>query len=209
MPADGDFAVSAEAAPQAEREQANGDDDELAGDEDHEPLEGGIHEAVGVQANPKHVHAEPREAGDNVAEDRQVHDAAIAHQVAPAGMEDDRVPEHDEQGTVLLRVPAPEPAPGLIRPDAPQDGADKAEQGGETDDGIDHRGQGLAQDDLRFLDFDFRSLRRQPPAFGPAGGPVWDGRRSRQRLRRTAGSRGTDYQQRSARGRSLLPAPTL
>ncbi len=37
-----------EAAPQPQGQQADGDHHELAGDEDHEPLESGIHEAVGV-----------------------------------------------------------------------------------------------------------------------------------------------------------------
>ena len=98
-----------------------------------------------MQADAEHVHAEPREAGHDVAEDRQVHDAAVAQQVAPANVQDDRVPDHDEQGAVLLRVPAPEPAPGLVGPDAAQNGAHEAEQGGEADDAIDHCGQGLAQ----------------------------------------------------------------
>ena len=138
------FLVGAEAAPQLERQKAESDDEDLAADEDHQPLERGVHEAVGVEANAEHVHAEPREAGHNVAEDRQVHNAAVAQQVAPSNVEDNRIPDHDEEGAVLLGVPAPEPAPGLVGPDAPQNGANEAEQGGEADDAIDHCAQGAA-----------------------------------------------------------------
>ena len=56
-------------------------------------------------------------------------------------MEDDRVPEDDQQCAVLLGVPAPEAAPGLVRPDAAQHGPDEAEEQGEADDPIGHRGQ--------------------------------------------------------------------
>ena len=63
-----------------------------------------------------------------------------------------RVPEHDEQRAVFLGVPAPEPAPGLVGPDAAQDGAHKAEQRGEADDAINHLGQ-------YFPDFYFADLR--------------------------------------------------
>ena len=166
----------AETAPEAEREQADGDDDKLAGDEDHEPFEGGIHEAVGVQPDAEHVHAKPGETGDNVAEDREVHDAAITHQVAPADVKDDRVPDHDEQGAVFLRVPAPEPAPGLIGPDATQDRADKAEQSGEADNAINHRCQGIAQrawTDSRFSPLDCATaagcMAAMPCRLGTAG----------------------------------------
>ena len=59
-------------------------------------------------------------------------------------MQDERVPKHDDECAVFLRVPAPEPAPRLIRPDATQHRADKAEQRGEANDAIDHPRQTFA-----------------------------------------------------------------
>ena len=78
------------------------------------------------------------QAGDDVAEDRQDHQAALPDQAAPARVQDDRVPEHDEQRAVFLRVPAPEAAPRLVGPDAAEHRADEAEERGEADDAVDH-----------------------------------------------------------------------
>ena len=127
-----------ETSPQFLGHQAEEDDGDLADDEEDQPFERRVRETVAVQADAEHVHAEPREAGDDVADDGEVHQAAFAHEAAPARMQDGRVPEHDEQRAVFLRVPAPEPAPRLVGPDAAQDGADKTEQRGETDDAINH-----------------------------------------------------------------------
>ena len=69
---------------------------------------------------------------------------------------------HDEQRAVLLGVPAPEPAPGLVGPDAAQHGADEAEERGEADDAIDHFPQRLAQDGWTAGGPDF--ARRPSPA---------------------------------------------
>ncbi len=43
----------------------------LAGIEEHQPFERGVHETVAVQADAQHVHAKPRPRGDHVSEDRQ------------------------------------------------------------------------------------------------------------------------------------------
>src|SRR5262249_9715526 len=50
---------SAEAAPDAERHEAERDESELAADEEHEPLERGGRESVAVQSDLEQVHAEP------------------------------------------------------------------------------------------------------------------------------------------------------
>ena len=57
---------------------------------------------------------------------------------APAGVQDDGIPEHDEERAVFLGVPAPESPPGLVGPDAAQNGAHETEEGGETNNAIDH-----------------------------------------------------------------------
>ena len=96
-----------------------------------------------MEPHAQHVHAEPGEARDDVAEDGHGHDAALPGEAAPARVQDDGVPEHDEQRPVLLGVPAPEAAPGLVGPDAAQDRADEAEEEGEGDDAVDHPGERL------------------------------------------------------------------
>ena len=64
-----------------------------------------------MQTDAEHVHAEPGEARDHVPEDRHDHEAALANVAAPARVQDDRAPKHDEHGAVLLRVPTPEASP--------------------------------------------------------------------------------------------------
>ena len=53
-------------------------------------------------------------------------------------MQDGGVPDHDHQRPVFLGIPAPEPAPRLISPDAAQHRADEAKQSGEADDAVNH-----------------------------------------------------------------------
>ena len=48
-----------ETGPLPSRQQADTDEDQLAGDEEHQPLEGGVHETVAVKSNAQHVDAEP------------------------------------------------------------------------------------------------------------------------------------------------------
>ena len=43
-------------------------------------------------------------------------------------MQHQRVPNHDQQRTVLFRVPAPETSPTIIGPQSTQDGTNEAEQ---------------------------------------------------------------------------------
>src|SRR5258708_5478316 len=116
--AGGRLLAAAETAPRFERQQGDPHENELADVEGHEPKKGFIDESIRVQADAEHVDAEPRKTGDNVAENRHRGDAAVFNQAAPAGMEDDRVPDHDDDGAVLLGVPPPEAAPRLVRPDA-------------------------------------------------------------------------------------------
>src|SRR5262249_13536186 len=73
----------------------------------------------------------------------------VLDQSAPAGVQDQRVPDDDQDRPVLLRVPAPEPAPRLVRPDAAQHRADKAQECGEADHAVGHLGQDFP--DLRAL----------------------------------------------------------
>ena len=96
-----------------------------------------------MKPDPQHVHAEPGKDSDNVAEDRHIHQAPFADHSAPAGVQNNRVPDDNEQGPVFLRVPTPKSAPGLIGPDTAQHRTRKAEKGRETNDAINHFGEGL------------------------------------------------------------------
>ena len=59
------------------REKPEADDRNLRGDEEHQPLEGSIHETVGVQIDAKHIDAEPGETGNDIAEHGEIHQAAV------------------------------------------------------------------------------------------------------------------------------------
>ena len=122
-------------------DQAEHHDEHLADHEGAEPEEGGVGEAIGMETDTEHVGAEPGPTGDDVAEDGHDHHPALADHAAPAGVEDDGVPNDDEQGAVFLGVPAPEAAPRLVGPDATEHGADEAGEGGETDHAVDHAAQ--------------------------------------------------------------------
>src|SRR6187455_1457622 len=98
-----------------------------------------------MQADAEHVRAEPAPARHDVANDREAHEAALLHQPAPAGVEDERVPNHDDERAIFLRIPAPEAAPGLVGPNAAEYGAHEAEQRGEADDAVDHAGEGIGR----------------------------------------------------------------
>src|SRR5579872_3896009 len=140
-------------APHTQRQQAQSNDSNLAGNENHEPLEGGIHESIGMQTYVEHVNAEPREAGDDIAKNRQVHDSPIPNEPAPARVQNQRVPQNDEQGAVLFGIPAPKSSPRLVGPNSAEDSPHKTEQCGEADDAVHHFGK-------RFAKLDRWSLRR-------------------------------------------------
>src|SRR5438067_9498024 len=115
-------------SPEVSWEETDGNQHQLGTDEAGEGAESAVHESVRVEPHSEHVHAEPRQAGDDVSEDRHRHDALFTNVASPAGVEDHGIPEDDEKRAVLLRVPAPKPPPRLIRPDAAQDGSDEAEE---------------------------------------------------------------------------------
>ena len=60
-----------ETAPEFRGQQAEEDDGDLAANEEDQPFERRVREPVAVQADAKHVHAEPGQAGDDVAERRR------------------------------------------------------------------------------------------------------------------------------------------
>ncbi|MFM1944286.1 MAG: hypothetical protein RI897_3268 [Verrucomicrobiota bacterium] len=96
-----------------------------------------------MQADAEHIDTEPREAGDDIAEDGHDSHTAFTDHTAPAGVEHGGAPEDDEEGAIFLGVPSPETSPGLVCPDTAEDGADEAKESGEADDTVDE-----AADDL-------------------------------------------------------------
>ena len=93
-----------------------------------------------MQADAEHVRAEEGPGGDGVAEDRHGNQPALADDSAPAGVQDCGVPNDDHHRAVFLGIPAPKPAPRLIRPNAAEHRPNKAEKRGKTDDAVDHLG---------------------------------------------------------------------
>ena len=70
---------------------------ELADHESDQPWKRLLHETVGMQAHAKHVYAEPRETGDDVAEERHDHQAALPNESAPARVPGDCAPKNDQR----------------------------------------------------------------------------------------------------------------
>ena len=73
-----------------------------------------------VDAEPRHHHHDDQQRAASRQAERTDH---LAH----PGVDQDRAPQHDQQRAVLLRIPAPEPAPRLVRPDAAEHGAHERE----------------------------------------------------------------------------------
>ena len=91
-----------------------------------------------MQADAELVGAEPAPGCDDVATDGKQREPAGAQPAIPSRVERGRVPEHDHQGTVLLRIPAPESAPAVVCPEAAEHGADEAEEESEADHAVGH-----------------------------------------------------------------------
>src|SRR5438552_12131422 len=91
-----------------------------------------------MQADAEHVHAEPRETGNDVAEERHDHQAALPDESAPARVQNDCAPKDDQHRAIFLWVPAPETAPRLIGPDAAENCADETEQRSKTNHAVSH-----------------------------------------------------------------------
>src|SRR3954452_19944861 len=107
-----------EAPPVARGNAADGNEGELRESEEVEGDGDAAGEAVGVEADAKLIDAEERPAGDDVSADGEDGQAAVGDQLVPAGVQDERVPEDDDQGAVFFRIPAPEAAPGIVGPKA-------------------------------------------------------------------------------------------
>jgi len=63
---------------------------------------------------------------------------AVTDVATHSEMKNDQLSQADHQCAILLRIPTPESTPGLIGPDATEDGADQTEEGRETHDAVDH-----------------------------------------------------------------------
>src|SRR5207248_4908727 len=96
-----------------------------------------------MQSNPEHVHAEPRKARHNIAEDRHHHQATLANEYAPARVQNNRAPENDQHCTIFFRIPTPEPSPGLVRPNSAEHSADETEQRRKANNAVSHPSERL------------------------------------------------------------------
>src|ERR1700731_804950 len=91
-----------------------------------------------MQADTEHVNAEPGQAGNYVAEDSQQRQTAVFRESTPPRVQDNGVPQDNEKRSVFFRIPAPEPAPRLVRPNPTEDGGDEAEQRCKTNYSVHH-----------------------------------------------------------------------
>ena len=91
-----------------------------------------------MQADAELVGAKPTPGGDDVAPDGKQRKPAGAQPAIPPCVERGCVPEHDHEGPVLLRVPAPEAAPAVVGPEAAQHRANEAEEERKTDHAVGH-----------------------------------------------------------------------
>src|ERR1051325_629801 len=72
--------------PGRQANQSISEQDKLARHEIQQIFGAAVREAIRVEADFQQVDSEPGDARDDVAENRQVHDTALAHQAAPASV---------------------------------------------------------------------------------------------------------------------------
>jgi len=126
------------ASPEVEWQKTHGHERKLTGAKDNQPRESAFHETVGMQANAQHVDPKPGPARDYVPEDCHDHETSLPNKASPACMEDDGVPQDNEERPVFLRVPTPEATPRLISPDTAEDSSNETKKRGEADNALDH-----------------------------------------------------------------------
>src|SRR4029453_5863825 len=126
------IAVGFIAPPQALWQAAGEDYNELGGDEQEQREEDTFGKAISVQADAELVDAEEGPARDNVAADGEDGQAAVGDELIPFGVQNEGIPEHDDQSPVLLGVPAPEAAPRIIGPQPAEHRAHEAEENRKT-----------------------------------------------------------------------------
>src|SRR5579862_8938837 len=81
--------------PSFRRRQRESDDDELAQRESDQTQRDAAGESVGMQPHSQLIHPEPGPAHDDVAKHRKDGNASTPGQSAPAGVQQQRVPQHD------------------------------------------------------------------------------------------------------------------
>src|SRR6266700_3408367 len=91
-----------------------------------------------MQPDTEHVHAEPRETRDDIAENSHGHESLFSNHTTPARVQHGRIPQDNQQSSIFLRVPSPESPPGLVRPGSSQDGSDETEQRRKTNNAVNH-----------------------------------------------------------------------
>ena len=69
-----------------------------------------------MEADSQFVNAEPRPGGHDIASNRQDGQPSSLDHAVPAGMQDERVPNHNDQRAIFLGIPAPESAPRIVSP---------------------------------------------------------------------------------------------
>src|SRR4051794_16119104 len=80
--------------------------------------------AVGVQSFSEHeVHAVPGHDDRLEAEDRAEREAEVCPESRETPMQHDDVAHERDESPCFFWIPAPEAAPGIVRPDASQNGA--------------------------------------------------------------------------------------
>ena len=117
-----------------------------------------------MKADSHGVDSPPCESDDD-ASDHVAQVEAETLDISPgSGVENNQLPQDDHQSSVFFRIPAPEPSPGFIAPDTPENGTDQVEEEGEGECSVCHAGE-----------YSGCVLGEQPHGFGEDGNMRNDG----------------------------------
>ena len=92
-------------------DKADRDDHDLADPEEQQRTSNTLGEPVRMQTDPQFIHAEPGPSGNDVSAHRQQGQAPLADHPRPIGVENQGVPQYDDQCPVFFGIPAPKTAP--------------------------------------------------------------------------------------------------
>ena len=90
-----------------------------------------------MQANSQFVDTKPGPNHRNVTRGGQHRKSSFPDHAPPARVQNQRIPNDNDERTIFFRVPAPKSAPGVISPEASQHGSHKTEEDCKADDSVD------------------------------------------------------------------------
>ena len=87
------------------------DHNNLGNNKGHQWVESLVHKAVRVKPDAKHVGTKPRPSSDYISKDGQARNSPDPGNTGPSGVENDCIPDDNQQSTIFFGIPTPKSTP--------------------------------------------------------------------------------------------------